>query len=56
MYAVLVVKERESRSYSKKEMIKDLANDVLYCEFLKVCFEQDYTNSLENFRKGLYLV
>ena len=56
MYAVLIGKERESRSYNKKEMTEYLSNEVLYCEFLKTCFELDDTESLENFRKGLYLV
>jgi len=56
MYAVLIGKERESRSYTKKEMTEDLSNEVLYCEFLKTCFELDDSESLENFRKGLYLV
>lgn len=56
MYAVLIGKERESRSYTKKEMLAGLANKDLYCEFLKTCFEFDDTESLEKFRKGLYLV
>lgn len=56
MYAVLIDKERESRSYSKKEMMNDLADKDLYCEFLKTCFEYDNSESLEDFRKGLYLV
>jgi probable addiction module antidote protein len=56
MYAVLIDEERESRSYSKKEMIEDLSDEVLYCEFLKTCFELDDTDTLEDFRKGLYLV
>lgn len=56
MYAVLIEKERESRSYSKKEMLADLTEEHLYCEFLKTCFELDGSDSLENFRKGLFLV
>lgn len=56
MYAVLIDKERESRSYSKKEMMADLTDKDLYCEFLKTCFEYDASESLEDFRKGLYLV
>jgi len=56
MYAVLIDKERESRSYSKKEMMDDLTDKDLYCEFLKTCFEYDGSDSLEDFRKGLYLV
>jgi len=56
MYAVLIDKERESRSYSKKEMMNDLTDKDLYCEFLKTCFEYDVSDSLEDFRKGLYLV
>lgn len=56
MYAVLIDKERESRSYSKKEMMDDLTDKDLYSEFLKTCFEYDDSDSLEDFRKGLYLV
>ena len=56
MYAVLVAKERESRSYTKKEMLEDLTEEHMYCEFLKTCFELDDSDSLEGFRKGLYLV
>ncbi len=56
MYAVLIDKERESRSYSKKEMLEDLTEEHLYCEFLKTCFELDDSDSLEAFRTGLYLV
>lgn len=56
MYAVLIKKERESRSYTKKEMKADLADKDLYGEFLKTCFEFDNSDSLEQFRKGLYLV
>ena len=56
MYAVLIGKERESRSYTKKEMFEDLVEEDLYCEFLKTCFELDDTESLEYFRKGLYLI
>lgn len=56
MYAVLIDKERESRSYTKKEMLVDLLDEDLICEFLKTCFEFDDSDSLENFRKGLYLV
>jgi DNA-binding phage protein len=56
MYAVLIDKERESRSYPKKEMLEDLPEEHLYCEFLKTCFELDDSDSLEAFRKGLYLV
>lgn len=56
MYAVLIEKDRASRSYSKNEMLEDLAKEDLYCEFLKTCFEFDDSDSLENFRKGLYLV
>ncbi len=56
MYAVLIDKERESRSYTKKEMLEDLTEEDLYCEFLKTRFELDGSNSLEGFRKGLYLV
>lgn len=56
MYAVLIQKERESRSYKKKEMLEDLLYPELYCEFLKICFEFDSSGSLEIFRKGLYLV
>lgn len=56
MYAVFIEKERESRSYSKKEMLANLTNKDLYCEFLKTCFEYDNSHSLEDFRKGLYMV
>lgn len=56
MYSVLIKKERESRSYTKKEMQADLIDEDLYCEFLKTCFELDDSDSLEHFRKGLYLV
>lgn len=56
MYAVLIDKERESRSYSKKEMMDDLTDKDLYCEFLKTCFEYDASENLEDFRKGLCLV
>ena len=56
MYAVLIDKERESRSYPRKEMLEDLIEEHLYCEFLKTCFELDDSDSLEAFRKGLYLV
>lgn len=56
MYAVLIQKERESRSYRKKEMLIDLLYPELYCEFLKTCFEFDKSESLETFRKGLYIV
>jgi probable addiction module antidote protein len=56
MYAVLIDKERESRSYPKKEMLEDLIEEDLYCEFLKTCFELDNSDSLEGFRKALYLV
>lgn len=56
VYAVLIDKERESRSYPKKEMLEDLTEEHLYCEFLKTCFELDDSDSLEALRKGLYLV
>ncbi len=56
MYAVLIKKERASRSYTKEEMQTDLAEKDLYSEFLKTCFEFDSSDSLEDFRKGLYLV
>ncbi|MBL7545331.1 MAG: helix-turn-helix domain-containing protein [Bdellovibrionaceae bacterium] len=56
MYAVLIGKERESRSYTKKEMQRDLVNEDLCGEFLKTCFEFDDSSSLVHFRKGLYLV
>jgi DNA-binding phage protein len=56
MYAVLIKKERASRSYTKEEMQADLAEKDLYSEFLKTCFEFDSSDSLEDFRKGLYLI
>ena len=40
MYAVLIEKNRESRSYTKKEMLAELTDKDLYSEFLKTCPEQ----------------
>tara|TARA_B110001454_G_scaffold219198_1_gene251695 strand:+ start:278698 stop:279162 length:465 start_codon:yes stop_codon:yes gene_type:complete len=56
MYAVLIKKERASRSYTKEEMQTDLAEKDLYSEFLKTCFEFDRSEKLEDFRRGLYLI
>lgn len=56
MYAVLIEKKRDSRSYSKKEAIADLKVPEMQAEFLKVCIEFDRSDDLRIFRKGLLLI
>ena len=56
MYALLIEKERESRSYSKKQMLKGLNDPELYLEFLKISMEHDFSDDLKTFRRALYLV
>lgn len=56
MYAVVMAKERESRSYGKSEMAEDIKDPEHYVEFLKICMEHDHSEDLRVFRKGLYLV
>jgi DNA-binding phage protein len=56
IFAVLIEGERESRSYSKREMTGDLIDPDIYAEFLKTCFEFDKSEDLTKFRKGLYIV
>lgn len=56
MFAVLMQKERESRSYGKALMLEDIKDPDHYAEFLKICMEQDASEDLYVFRKGLFLV
>ena len=56
MFAVLVDRERESRSYGKREMQEDIKDPDHYVEFLKICMERDHSDDLRVFRKGLFLV
>lgn len=55
-YSVLVKKERLSRSYSRSDMATDLRDSDFYGLFLKECLDGDHTESMEEFRKGLYYV
>lgn len=56
MFAVLMARERESRSYSKVEMLEDIRDPDHYVEFLKICVERDHSEDLHLFRKGLFLI
>jgi DNA-binding phage protein len=56
MFAVLIEKQRASRSYSKKEALEDLKLPEMQTEFLKVCMEFDGSDDLKIFRKGLLLI
>lgn len=56
MFAVLIEKERASRSYSRQEAIEDLKDPEMQVEFLKVCMEFDETEDLKFFRRGLLLI
>jgi probable addiction module antidote protein len=55
-FAVLIRKERPSRSYSKQEMKEDLSDPQIYQDFLKLCIEHDASETLVQFRKGLLAV
>lgn len=56
IYAILIENERASRSYSKHEMIPDLSDPEIFEIFLKICMENDASEDLRIFRKGLFLV
>ncbi len=56
MFAVLMERERESRSYGKAAMLDDIKDPEHYVEFLKICMERDHSPDLHIFRKGLFLV
>lgn len=56
IFAVLIKKEKPSRSYSKADMREDLKTVEMQAEFLKVCMELDDSENLNLFRKGLLLI
>ena len=56
MFAVLMERERESRSYGKSEMLEDIGDLEHYVEFLKIFMERDHSPDLHIFWKGLFLI
>ena len=56
MFAVLIRKERATRSYTRWEMDRDLVNPEIYESFLKLCAEHDETETLQRLRQGLFFV
>jgi len=55
-FIVLIERKKASLTYSKADLIRLLANESVYMDFLKICAEYDDTDTLVHFRKGLLFV
>lgn len=55
-YAVLMNREKAGRVLKKSDLLGALVVPKVYREFLKLCLEQDKSNNLSHFRRGLLLV
>jgi probable addiction module antidote protein len=55
-YSVLMRREKAGRSLSKADLKATLKIASVYKDFLKLCLENDSTNDLDHFRRGLLKV
>ena len=56
VFAVLINRQRPTRSYSRPEMKNELKEPEIYSDFLKLCCEHDDSENLKKFRHGLLFV
>ena len=54
-FLVLIKREAASKTYSRKKLTSMLVIPDARVDFLKLCLEYDDSDSLEYFRKGLFL-
>ncbi len=55
-FAVLIKRQKPTRTYSKSDLISGLTHPSTYAHFLKICLEHDDTHDLKQFRQGLLIV
>jgi probable addiction module antidote protein len=56
VFAVLILKEKPTQAYSRREMEQDLLNPDIYGPFLKLCVEHDDSETLQSLRQGVLFV
>lgn len=55
-FAVLIQGKKPSRIYTKKMLLGSLDTDEIYIDFLKICLDNDHSDDLRMFRKGVLMI